>query len=227
VTQGARAVVELVGLAGSGKSTLARELVASDPRIELGLPMSRAASAAAQVAAGAPFVLPYLRECRGTAWLDRAEARGLGYLLAWRKSLNRPTTKRSPVLFDHGPLFHLARLDALGPPLTSTVSFRRWWERTLDDYAELLDVVVWLEAPDDLLLRRILSRNQPHALREADDDAARRFFAAYRASYRAVLTRVEHRRPGAVLEMRSDRETPSELGERVRRRLFAQGRSPE
>lgn len=215
-----RTAVELVGLAGSGKSTLARRLVATDPRIQLGLPLSRGASAAAQVAAVAPLAVRYLREFRGTAWLDRGEMRGLGYLHAWRRSIARPTTTRPPYLvLDHGPLFHLARLRAFGPPVTSTARFRRWWDETLDDYADLLDVVVWLDAPDDLLLRRISSRDQRHVIRGADADAARRFFDAYRASYGVVLERVRQRSPGAVLHLRTEAATPSELGDHVRRRL--------
>lgn len=222
-----RQVVELVGLAGSGKSTLARALVAADPHVQLGLPLSRAASAAAQAAAVGPFVLPYLRQCRGTAWLDRSQMRGLGYLLAWRRSLDRPAPHRPHLFLDHGPLFQLARLDALGPPVTSTARFRRWWDRTLDDYAGLLDVVVWLDAPEEVLLQRIRSREQRHVLRGADEDAARRFFDAYRVSYGRVLERVRQRSPGAVLDLRTDLETPAELGAHVLRRLTAPASSSD
>jgi shikimate kinase len=216
--QGGRTVVELVGLAGAGKSTLAREL-AGDPDVQLGLPLTRARSAMAQATAIAPFALPYLRETRGSAWFTRDEVRGLGYLRAWQKALTHPRAAPPYVVLDHGPLFRLAQLDAVGPPVTSTAAFRRWWDATLDQWVGLLDVVVWLDAPEELLVRRIRSRDQRHVLRDADDDAARLFLGRYRASYERVLDRVHQRSPGAVLSLRTDVETPAALAQQVTQRI--------
>lgn len=218
--QGRPTVVELVGLAGAGKSTLARALLTAGADVELDLPLSRVGSAASQAAAMASFVVPYLREARGTAWFTRDQARGLGYLRAWQHALTRHrTTESAYLLMDHGPLFRLAQLDAFGPPVTSTPSFRRWWDATLDTWAGLLDVVVWLDAPEELLVRRIRSRDQRHVLREADDDESRWFLGRYRASYDRVLERVEKRGAGKVMSLRTDIEAPSALALQVRRRL--------
>jgi shikimate kinase len=216
--QGGRTVVELVGLAGAGKSTLAREL-AAEPAVQLGLPLTRVRSAVAQATAMAPFAVPYLRETRGSAWFTRDEVRGLGYLRAWQKALTLRRAGSSCVVLDHGPLFRLAQLDAVGPPVTSTAAFRRWWEVTLDEWADLLDVVVWLDAPEELLVNRIRSRDQRHVLRNADDDAARRFLGSYRRSYAHVIDLVRQRSPGAVLSLRTDVETPASLARQVTRRI--------
>jgi shikimate kinase len=216
--QGGRTVVELVGLAGAGKSTLAREL-AGEPAVQLGLPVTRVRSAVAQAAAIAPFAVPYLRSVRGSAWFTRDEVRGLGYLRAWQKTLTHPSAGPPCVVLDHGPLFRLAQLDALGPPVASTAPFRRWWDATLDQWVGLLDVVVWLDAPEELLVGRIRSRDQRHVLRDADDDAARRFLGRYRASYERVLDRVRQRSPGAVLSLRTDVETPPVLALQVTQRI--------
>lgn len=217
-------LVELVGLAGSGKSTLARELAAREPDVRIGVPLSRAASATAQAVAVAPFVAPYLRECRGTPWFGRGDVRGLGYLQAWHRSLTRPATADACVVLDHGPLFRLARLDTFGPPVTTTTRYRRWRETTLDEWADLLDVVVWLDAPDEVLLRRIRGREQRHVLRSAGDEASRTFLRDYRASYAGLLERVRERSPGAVLALRTDQAAPPELATEVLRRLRPQAR---
>lgn len=215
--QGGRTVVELVGLAGAGKSTLAREL-AVETTIQLGLPLTRVRSATAQATALAPFAMPYLREVRGSAWFTRDEVRGLGYLRAWRKALAHAGSSTCVVL-DHGPLFRLAQLDAFGPPVASTPAFRRWWDVTLDEWADLLDVVVWLDAPEELLVSRIRSRDQRHVLRDADDQAARRFLGRYRASYDRVLDRVRQRSPASVLSLRTDVATPGALALQVAQRI--------
>jgi hypothetical protein len=212
------ALVELVGLAGAGKSTLARELASGDAAVQVGLPLSRTGSAAAQAAALAPFVAPWLRDARGTSWFTRDQARGMGYLHAWRALAARQSGRRLVVL-DHGPLFRLAQLDAFGPPVTATPAFRRWWEGMLGDWSDLLHLVVLLDAPEELLVQRIRSRDQRHVLREADDDTSRWFLERYRVSYDRVLDEVRRRSPDAVLSLRTDLEAPSALASQVERRL--------
>jgi hypothetical protein len=212
-------VVELVGLAGAGKSTLARELVSGTPTVQVGLPLSRAASARAQAVATAPFVLPYLVHSAGTPWFSREESRALGYLRAWRRALAHPADGPRYVVFDHGPLFRLALLDAFGPPLTRTAVFRRWWCATLDFWARELDLVVWLDAPDDLLVHRIQTREQRHVVRSAADAEAHRFLTRYRTSYSRVLDHVRLRSPDGVLALCTDVEPSPVLAERVRERL--------
>jgi shikimate kinase len=223
VVQSRPMVIELVGLAGAGKSTLARELAGGTPPLQIDLPLSRMRSAAAQAAASARFVVPYLHDAMGTAWFSRDQVRGLGYLRAWRSAAAGRSGKQHLAL-DHGPLFRLAQLDAFGPPVTSTAAFRRWWDAMLDDWVDQLDVVVWLEAPHPILVRRIRARDQRHVLRTADDDAAQQFLGRYRASYDRILQRVRDRSPGAVLELRTDVEPPSILAARVRRRLTREAR---
>jgi shikimate kinase len=216
---GRSTVVELVGLAGAGKTTLARELVTSDPSVRLDLPPSRARSALAQAAGVAPFVLPHLRGSRGGGWFTRDQVRGLGYLRTWRAALGRVGPEPRLLLLDHGPLFRLAQLDAFGPPVAETAAFRRWWEARVEEWAGRLDLVVWLDAPEELLVRRIRGRDQKHVLRTADDDASLEFLARYRASYERVLARVREISPGAVLTLRTDTAAPPALAVEVRRRL--------
>lgn len=213
------ALVELVGLAGVGKSTLARELATAEPDLQLGLPLSRLRSARAQAEAVSPFVLPYLRHATSTDWFARYQVRGLGYLHAWRRSLAQVPGGVTYVVLDHGPLFWLATLEALGPRLTSSATFRRWWNRTLDDWADLLDLVVWLDAPDELLVDRIRGRDQRHVLLGANADETELFLARYRASYGRVREQLASRSPGTAVDHRTDTGSASELARTVRLQL--------
>jgi shikimate kinase len=217
------ALVELVGLAGAGKSTLAHELTAVDPSVQVGLPLSRARSAAAQATVLAPFAVTWMREARGTPWFDRDQARGIGYLSAWRPPARRPN-RHQVVVLDHGPLFRLAQLDAFGPPVTATAAFRRWRERLMADWVDRLHLVVWLDAPRDLLIRRIRSREQRHVLRGADDDTSLVFLERYRAAYDGILAEVHRRSPDTVLSLRTDHSPPEALASQVLDRLAGEAR---
>jgi shikimate kinase len=217
-TGGGGVVVELAGLAGAGKSTLAREL-AADPTVRLGVPLSRVRSALAQGQVVARFAIPYLAEAAGSAWFDRDQLRGAGYLRAWLRPLARARSQEHVLVLDHGPLFRLAQLDAFGPPLTSTPAFARWRDAMIEAYARRLDAIVWLDAPDDLLVRRIRTREQRHVLRGADDESAHLFLERYRASYTRIVEQLDQRAPGRVLSLRTDGDPPEMLARQVRRHL--------
>lgn len=177
-----RRVIELVGPAGAGKTTLVNELLALDASATVGVSVGPLGLAAG-MAAAAPAVAAARMSTEGRFW-TAAELRNLAYLHAWRGPL---THGSGTVLLDHGPVFRLAYLTACGPPMTSTPAFRRWWGRTSRSWAKVLDTVVWLDAPDDVLIHRIDARDRAHRVRGANVGEAAEFLSRYRAAYRSAL----------------------------------------
>ncbi len=178
-----RRVIELVGPAGAGKTTLVNELLVLDTNTVVGVSAGRLGLVAG-MAAAAPAVAAARLAAPGRWWTG-AELRNLAYLHAWRAPLTHGRT--GTVLLDHGPVFRLAYLAASGPPMTNTPAFRRWWGRTSRSWARVLDTVVWLDAPDDVLIHRIDARERAHQVRGASHDDAAAFLARYRAAYRNAL----------------------------------------
>jgi hypothetical protein len=186
-----RLVIELAGPAGAGKTTLASALRVADTRgATIGVHVGRWG-----LAAGLASLAPGLTAARMSApgrWWTRDELRDLAYLSAWRGLVSRGDGGRGHhgqglLLLDHGPVFRLTSLLAFGPPMVTTPSFERLWTGLAGDWGRLLDCVVWLDAPDDVLLRRIAGRAQQHRIRGAGVDEATRFLARYRAAYRTTL----------------------------------------
>lgn len=175
-------IVELVGPAGAGKTTLARALVAAGVRP--GAPPPRRAYAVALVT-GAVRLLPALVEHRGSSrWFGRGELRSIAYLDAWHRQVRRG---REVILFDQGPVYRLAFLKEFGPDLVASRSFTTWWSAALERWAQTLDLVVLLDAPDEVLIDRVNERGRSHAIKEADDRAARDFLARYRSAFDEVV----------------------------------------
>ena len=113
-------------------------------------------------------------------------------------------------MLDHGPVFRLASLSAFGPPMAGTRPFDRWWTGLARDWGRLLDVVVYLDAPDRVLLRRIEARARAHRIRGSSEDDAAEFLARYRAAYRRTLDAVAS--SGArVLELDTSATSTKEL----------------
>jgi cytidylate kinase len=216
----AAVVVEVAGPAGAGKTTVARALAERRGDLRVGVPLSRLdlVRGYAPAAAIAPT---YLREFRGTRWFTRGESRGIAYLGGWRRRLAhdraaRPAGGAGNIhVFDHGPIYRLVRLAEFGPPVTTSAAFRAWWEASLAQWAATLDLVVWLDASDAVLLGRIRSRERAHAVREAGVADATAFLARYRAGYEAVLARLAAMAGPRLLRFDTEQCTPDRIADQV------------
>jgi energy-coupling factor transporter ATP-binding protein EcfA2 len=175
-------VVELAGLAGAGKSTLASALARLDPEIRA-RPRVPDLSYLANVPALVPTFLSLHWPFRGV--LSKEMKRMLRVRTLHR--VVHESTQGGPVLFDEGPVYMLARILMFGADNIRSAAFERWWRTAIAEWAATLDVVVWLEAPDDVLAARLHTRAQPHPLQGAPERAVSAFFTSYRAAFTRVL----------------------------------------
>lgn len=138
------------------------------------------------------------------------------YLQAWHHVLERqaPNGGRITIL-DHGPIYRLALLREFGPELIKGPSLGEWWDRTLDQWAASLDMVIWLDAPDATLLRRIHDRDRWHVIQEKPDRDASDLLARYRASFENVIARLTAPGDPKVLCFDTDEESLSQIVDRV------------
>jgi hypothetical protein len=88
----------------------------------------------------------------------------------------------APVVLDHGPTYRLARFATSGSEGTKRPAFDSWWERTARSWAQILQLVVLLDAPDDELVRRIRSRPRDHVVKHMSGDMAAAFLDRYRCA---------------------------------------------
>ena len=186
-------MVELVGPAGAGKTTLSRVLSQRSERIVVGADIElRKVEHAPVFVRNAPLLLPlFLRPCRHSRWFTWDEIKAMVYLKGWHRVFRGQASREGAiVLLDHGPVFRLATLNAFGPDRLRNPAAESWWTDMFKHWAFILDMVIWLDAPDVVLEERINARNQRHTVKGKTEHEVSQFLARYRTSYRQTLSKL-------------------------------------
>ena len=81
----------------------------------------------------------------------------------------------------------LTWLYGFGPKNLRSEEFRRWWDGMLTRWSHALDMIIWLDAPDAVLVERIHRRDSWHFVKEKSKKEAAEFLARYRTSYERII----------------------------------------
>jgi thymidylate kinase len=205
-----RLAAEVVGPPGSGKTSLLEALTASGGvgpvaeyrRIEHVPAYVWSALSLARV------LLPSSVVARPSLW----ELNKMIRLEASASVLRRSAAASGErvVVFAQGPVYTLTRLWDLAERSSGAPAFCRWWSAKLTQWATELDLAIVLDAPDDVLMRRILDRTKRHRAKGASEASARSILWAERARYDAVLADLS-RRGLAILGIDTDRSSVDEV----------------
>jgi hypothetical protein len=202
-------LVELAGPAGAGKSTVFRALVTRADNVEAAPDIGKRDYAL--LAAHVPPVVGALLRRRAIRRLTPAQLRVMVYLRALPPLVaRRPPGDRSVLIFDQGPLY------VLGRPRLLDARLAPWRQEMFERWASLLDAVVWLDAPDGVLVGRIGERPKWHRLKGQPADAAIDVLAKTRAVYEEMLSNLEARDDGpGILRFDTSRTSPEEIADAV------------
>jgi hypothetical protein len=180
-------LVELVGPAGVGKSTLAAALV-SDQRLFRGcvslwgLPRRHLITSALEVV---PIVAT---AAVARHPLRRPEIEQMLRVDALRAVIDRTAAVADGVLLaDEGPVFALAWFEVFFAR-NGDRGWSTWKQRVLREWATRLALVVYLDAPDDVLAARIRMRAKAHLVKDRSDGEIAAFTAAFRAAFDRILS---------------------------------------
>jgi len=198
-------VAEVVGAAGAGKTTLLRALSERDAAIQAIFGFRRI-EYVPYFAYHAVVLLPFsVRMFLGGARLSGQDIRTMVHLEATLDAVqaSQPATL---TMLDQGPVYMLTRLRGLCAKHTGSRALGIWWSDLLRRWAATLDLIIWLDAPDPILLERIRARDKWHSVKHASDQEAYRFLMNFRIAYEQVVSKMTSRDGPRVMRFDTSQE---------------------
>jgi adenylate kinase family enzyme len=219
--------IEILGVAGAGKSTVTTALARHREFETASFIHARRPSDLFLILRSIPGLLPILSAGLRTApRISWPECKLLVYVSRWGPVLRRRRRRDgSLLLIDQGPLYAMVRLTADRKPYTERPAFATWKDDMLERWATELDVVVWLDAPDDVLWGRINSREKDHQQKGEATEAGRRFITRYRGAFESILRSIEGTGRVRVLRFDTGASTVEQIADALRTSIDPRGGS--
>ena len=212
-------IVEIVGPAGAGKTTLCHALSHGNKSIHLGnFPDVRKIS-------DAPFfiwngfqifsALLSLSQ-HNSRKLTRREFAWLSILHGWPGVLQNELKNGKAIVLDQGPVYLLTETGEFGPQYLRKQKAENLWRDLYSRWANTLDLIVWLDAPDTDLLERIRSRDKGHVVKNESVETTFEFLAGYRNAYERTISSLTSNRIGLkTLRFDTSQKTPQEIASQL------------
>lgn len=215
-------LIELIGPAGAGKSSLLRELRRQEPALSIfadrlrvrepqNLPFYLSSSAAAL-----PTVL---RSAWQERWYTKEELSRMLYLVGMHRVFQQRLQHRGVTVIDQGPIFELTHLRAFGPARLHNHTFAPWWRGLYQRWAALFKLVVWLDAPDEILIPRVRHREQAHVIKHYSEADAQALLARYRHSFMNVMEQLQYHATIPVLTFTTNQMSVEEIAHHMLQKL--------
>jgi deoxyadenosine/deoxycytidine kinase len=192
-------IIEVVGPAGAGKSSLANalsrhrgiKLVSSPPYYRK---FSDIPFFARNTLELLPTFLKLNYKKKGN-WLSMRDMAWMVILKGWHRVFSQKKLQKSILILDEGPIFHMALLQIYGSESLNNPSAQVWWGQMYKRWSKMLDMVVFLDAPDSTLIERIRAREKPHGVKIKGNDYAIKYLTDLREKYDYLLCKLTSEEP--------------------------------
>ncbi len=205
-------IIELVGVAGTGKSTLKEALRNRNGLIQALHPPPKHLYLPLLQKITLEWMPLYIMGNQCNRWFTKTELRNMGYLDTWIPYICAQAQFRNlTIVLDPGSVYWLSSLQGFGPDITKHPRYQYWWEKRFEQWAAVLDVIVWLEAPEELCLQRVLARNEWHEAKTQSRSQTLEEFGIYRKLYEKMISKMTSKHPIKIFYFRTNQISTEQM----------------
>jgi broad-specificity NMP kinase len=174
-------IIELVGPPGSGKTTVTEILKTKnkDVRVEIfpfinnrkDLPFFTL-----NLLRLFPDLFRFFLHAKGKDLPTKRDIAIMTILTGWDLVLKKMTSSnKQMVVLEEGAICLLAKLYGFGSDIFQEPCAKEWWQKAYGKWAHTLDMVIVLDTPIDILLKRIRSRELQYEIKGMFDEDATKY----------------------------------------------------
>jgi hypothetical protein len=99
-----------------------------------------------------------------------------------------------------------------GPEYLRQQTAQRFWQNLFEHWTDTLDMIVWLDTAEEVLLERIRTRQQEHVVKAQPAKVVYEFLDRYRSEYEFIFSRLIAKNACLkVLRFDTGRQTPQQI----------------
>ena len=112
----------------------------------------------------------------------------MAMLQGWSKILEKKAEgNHKLILLDQGPVFLMTILFEFGPESLRNPEIKGYWGKIKEKWIHTLDMLIWLDTSDEILIDRIRTRPDKHLMKNKTDQEIKEFLAKYRRAYERLI----------------------------------------
>ncbi len=126
-----------------------------------------------------------------SGFVRRREIAFMALLNGWDEYINSSVNSiNTTLLLDQGAIFLISYLNTWGPEGLFKPNMQGWWNKVYGKWSKTIDLVILLDASDELLVNRINSRPQDHYIKGEPSQKSQNWIADYRKLYNEILEKL-------------------------------------
>jgi len=215
-------IIELVGPPGSGKTTVTEILKTKNKNVSVeifpfinnrkDLPFF-----ALNLMRLTPDIFHFFLNAKGKRFPAKRDIALMTILTGWNLTLKKITSSNDQmVILEEGAICLLAKLNGFGSDVLRETCAAGWWHKTNRKWAHTLDMVIVLDTPNDVLLKRIRSRELQYEIKNMPNEEAHQYLAQIQEAETHAISNLKDEEDGpAVFHLSTLDKSPDQIATEI------------